>query len=109
MHIDIQKDTLENFPSCKCVLMNALLDVLENPADVLQTVCENIPTEYIVVHRQKLSDVDSIQYGKGYGDSTIAISQISAETLKRVCIECGVKNAAIYHWEDNYYSFILEM
>jgi hypothetical protein len=108
-HIDVQRDELSELPSCRCVLMNALLDVLDNPSVILKKVCKSIDTDFVIVHRQKLSDVDSIQYGNGYGDSKVAISKMSIGTLKSICLECGIKSMKAFHWEGDYYSFILEM
>jgi hypothetical protein len=107
--LNIQNNILSTLPKCKCILMNALLDVLDNPEDILRKVCAETDSKYIIVHRQKISDRNGIKYGKSYGDSTVAVSTLSIETLKKICLDYKINQVKIFHWDGEYYSFILEI
>jgi hypothetical protein len=106
---DIQSQFLAAFPKCKCVLLNALLDVLEKPEEILRKICKAIDTEFVIVHRQKISDQNKVEYGKSYGDSVVAISTISMDELNKISQEIGIKEIKLFHWEGEYYTFILRL
>lgn len=107
--LNAQNDDLTSLPKCRCVLMNALLDVLEKPEEVLRKVCETVDTDYVVVHRQKIAEIPEIRYGKSYGDAIVAVSTLSEESLKKICLDYKIKQAKFFHWAGDYHSFILKM
>jgi len=107
--INIKNDSLEILPRCRCVLMNAFLDVQENPFSILEKVC-CMNTEWVVVHRQRVQNIEksTFQYVKSYGDSQVPSSIISFAELNEIKNKYS-KEFLIQKWENDSYSFAMRI
>lgn len=100
-------ESIPVLPQSKCILMNAFLDMLENPIHVLNSVLDSANTEWVIVHRQKIGYKDEHLLGTSYGGATIPVSIVSIDSLKAI-----MKRAIsyeIYHWDGDYHTIIMRV
>jgi hypothetical protein len=100
-------ESIPQLPRSKCILMNAFLDVLENPIPVLNSVLDNADTEWVIVHRQKIGYEDGLTLGPSYGGAIIPASIISIDSLKLI-----MKRAIsyeLYHWDGDYHTIAMRL
>lgn len=110
LKIDVLKEGINSLPSSDCLLMNAFLDVQEEPLSLLRDICVSRKYKNIIVHRQQLiakSNLKEKRYGKGYGNSTVPVSYISWEDLSELKIEYQIE--PIVKWAGDYHSFLMRL
>jgi hypothetical protein len=100
----------QDIPESNCVLMNAFLDVQENPIEILEKICKEANTNWIIVHRQRIQDIEKgkFEYVAGYGDSLVPASTMSFNELNFIK-ENYSKEFLIGHWENYCYSFAMRI
>lgn len=106
--IDVTKEGIAELPSSDCLLMNAFLDVQEEPLLLLQSICNSRKYKNIIIHRQQLTKKENIKekkYGKGYGNSVIPISYLSWEDLNEIQVEYRIES--VIKWAGDYHSFLM--
>lgn len=94
-------------PSAKCVLMNAFLDVQENPEEILEQAMNEIDTEWFIIHRQKIGKSDGFVTGVGYGNSSTPISVMSTDTVNKFLNKS--KESKVFRWDGEYYTITMRM
>lgn len=100
-------ESMPAFPSSRCILMNAFLDVLENPIPVLDSVLASNSAEWIIVHRQKIGKSDGFTIGAGYGGSSVPVSTMSIDTINSFLIRA--KSSKIFHWDGDYHTIVMRL
>jgi hypothetical protein len=111
LSLDItSKDTFYDIPKSNCLLMNAFLDVQENPLEVLEKFCRQVDTNWIIVHRQRIRNIEKtkIEYVPGYGGSLIPSSVISFKEINDIKQKYS-KEFLIGLWENDWYSFAMRI
>jgi len=110
--IDILNSKKLNIPPSNCVLLNAFLDVVQNPSEILDKILCECKTNWMIIHRQQVSsskENDFFTYGKSYGDSLIPVSTISLNNLKSIFIKHDAKNVKVFHWNSNYFTILIKL
>jgi len=101
------ESTIRSLPSSDVVLMNAFLDVLENPHHVFD-VLMSLDTNKIIVHRQRLTQDQAYYEIRGsYGNTEIPSSVMSLNKI--VSSIRKFPNAEFYlvQWQSDFYSFMV--
>lgn len=109
LSIDLNPLTIQNIPSSRVVLMNAFLDVRENPHELFESFL-NLDVESFIVHRQRISqENDRIEYRKnGYIESIIPSSVMSWRRIAESVIKNDSKsNISLFHWQGDSYTFVV--
>lgn len=108
---DFQKDNLEFIGEYDVVLMNAFIDVLKNPLEMLHKILKH-SSKYIILHRQEFSnEPTSIQVSNSYGGITHhsiinckefdeVLTNYDFEVIKE--LSCGFEN-----WNDGGKSILI--
>ena len=106
--LDLNVSTVNSLPPCRVLLMNAFLDVRENPHELLDSVLQS-NFESLVIHRQRLSQKESkVESRKSYGDSTVPSSIMSWERIhESVMTRNPSSHISLIHWQQDYYTLIV--
>jgi len=109
--IDVLNDDLSEIPSCNCLLMNAFLDMIEEPITVLRKIIKSIDANYVIVHRQKITATPhkELDFVTSYAGTVVPASKITKNSIEQFCQEMNVKDTMIIHWSGEYYSFIMRL
>jgi len=111
INFDVINDDIKKLPPSKAIIMNALLDVLEDPVSILRKVC-HADTEFVVIHRQKIVNTknDQIEMGLSYGKSVVPVSKIAKNEIERIISDLSKETYVnVKAWNNNYYSFIMRV
>ena len=102
------ESTIRKLPSADVVLMNAFLDVLENPHDVFDMIMTSNINK-IIVHRQRLTQDQAYCETRGsYGNSEVPSSVMSLNRILTTLSKFPDAKFGILHWQSNVYSFIVD-
>lgn len=106
LSMDINADTVKSLPESRVVLMNAFLDVREDPHEIFESILQT-NFENLIIHRQRLSQKDSkIEHRDSYGNSTVPSSVMSWERMhSSVMASNPNSHLALIHWQQDYYTF----
>lgn len=112
-YTDVINDDLVYLKRFDIVLVNALIDVMENPVDILKKILSNA-SNWVVIHRQEITEKGQTRVVKNpsYGGKTFhsifnraefndLIERLGYRIIREV--ECGFSN-----WEGNGSSFLLK-
>lgn len=111
-NLDIIKDDISWIGKYPVVLMNALIDVMEYPLNILDKILKSA-TGYVVIHRQEISDKKETQVQKNGSYSGFTYhSIINRKDFYDLVDRNGffiIKqlNNDFANWEDGGYSFLL--
>lgn len=104
---DFYNDDLSFMRDFDVIATNAFIDVLDDPVVSLDNLMK-VSKQYIIVHRQRLTDSNSdsekVESYTGFSYSSI----LSIKDLEILCIKNGFKCLAIVPWSGNSYSFIVK-
>ena len=108
---DVLSYDFEKIPNCSCILMNAFLDVIENPSNFLEKICQSKKAKFIIVHRQQIKNIekDESSISESYGKSLVPRSIMSLKKLNSIIENYCENEVNLIHWSENYYSFILRI
>jgi putative methyltransferase (TIGR04325 family) len=105
--LDIYSDKIEFIKNFDIVLMNAFIDVIEFPLDILNKVLTYI-NKFVILHRQRLSDkktyIEKHQSYNGFTYISIINNNDFLQILEKNNIEILEKNQI----GTDYYSFLME-
>ena len=111
MKFDVFNDDIKDLPPSKAIIMNALLDVIEDPITILRKVCQ-ADTDFVVVHRQKIVETkdDKVEIGLSYGNSKVPVSKITIREMQEIVDDLS-RNKEVYikKWNGDYYSFTIRV
>ena len=101
------ESTIRKLPSADVVLMNAFLDVLENPHDVFDMIM-TLNINKIIVHRQRLTQDQAYYETRGsYGNSEVPSSVMSLNRILTTLSKFPDAKFGILHWQSDVHSFIV--
>lgn len=103
---DINKDNIDFMSSYDCLVLNAFIDVMKNPLEILEKILLQAK-KYVIVHRQHLGKETKSWLTTSYNNMTSYQTQIDIKDLNKVCNLYGfslVKNIPV----NGQYSFLLE-
>lgn len=106
--LDLNVDSVKKLPKAKVALMNAFLDVREDPHEMFEQVM-GLEIDSLVVHRQRLSQSSCvIDKRPGYGGTSVPSSVMSVDRIMSFT-EKFAPNATIslFHWQQDFYTFIV--
>lgn len=112
-HCELYEDDLSWISEFDVVVMNGVLDVMDNPIDILEKVLKNA-TGYVIIHRQEITEngQTSVHKNGSYGGQTYH-SIINKTDFEDVCDRNNFniyKNLNLYYtnWENNGNSLLLK-
>jgi len=100
-------DHIPRLPEANCLLMNAFLDVQENPEEALERVLNSIACKWVIIHRQKIGRSDDFSLGTSYGNSSVPVSVMSVDTVNKFLKRA--KESKVFHWDCEYHTIMMRM
>lgn len=101
------ESTIKTLPNADIFLMNAFLDVLENPHDIFDMIMTSNVNK-IIVHRQRLTqDQEHHEIRGSYGNTEIPSSIMSLNRILMTIHKFPDAKFEILHWQSDIYSFIV--
>jgi len=102
-------DNAKLIGSCakKFLFMNAFLDVVQDPIELLEELIKLKP-EAIVIHRQRVDDNLKSEPRTSYAGAVVNSSVISKDDIKRITFKLNENSSVyFYHWYDEWYSIVI--
>jgi len=106
--LDVLSDDLNFLNKYDLVVMNAFIDVMQNPLATLLKILKN-SSKGVIIHRQRLTKdfTGSKLIDSAYGKQTYS-SCISESDLIRILNMCEYKVEKYSHWSSDFYSLLLK-
>ena len=106
--IDLRPSSLSLLPHARVVLMNAFLDVRDDPHEFLDALLK-MNYENFIVHRQRLTNGSAkLEYRKSYGDSTVPSSIMSWDRIYQSVMSNDTNSKiSVINWQSNWYTFVV--
>ena len=102
---DINDDDLSFVGNYDIVVMNAFIDVLENPMEALDKILSNAK-KFVICHRQKLGSVTKIEKVKSYSGFSWGTT-LGVQEVKDCLQKHGFRTLVSYPTMGQYHSFLL--
>ena len=102
---DIEHSDLTFMKNYDVVVMNAFIDVLENPMAALDRVL-SVASKFVICHRQKLGEITAVEKVPSYTGFSYGTT-LGAKDVKECLEKHGFATVANYPSIGNYYSFLL--
>ena len=106
--LDLTVESILNLPRARVALMNAFLDVRDDPHEIFNQILA-IDIDNLIVHRQRLSQNQNfVEKRPGYGGSEVPSSVMSLEKIAAAVEKLRpTSKISLFHWQQDYYTFIV--
>ena len=102
---DINQPDLSFMNSHDVIVMNAFIDVLEQPMVAMDRIL-SVASKFVICHRQKIGDVTSVEKVKSYSGFSYGTT-LGTQDLRECLKRHSFASIATYPTIGNYYSFLL--